>query len=102
MLIVQIYFSRIGQSLAHLPEFELYLQYDKKSALDDVLRYCKDKKLAIKNLQITSSDADEGCVYNARLFLNPNKRVEYEELLARIRGFRGVVLADIAEDEGDE
>ena len=97
VLIVQIYVSRIGQSMALLPEFQMKLIYLEKSALDDVLRFCKNKKLAIKNLRITQKEQN---VYEAVLLLNPNQaKIEYEVLLQRSRAISGVVYAEIIDDE---
>ena len=99
VLVVQIWFSQIGQNMDTLPEFEIKLVYNEKAALDDVLRFCKDEKLAIKNLQITRIGDDDIQGYTAVLLLNPNQhRIEHEVLLHRVRNMAGVVYADIPDD----
>ena len=97
VLIVQIYVSRIGQSMALLPEFQMKLIYREKAALDDVLRLCKNKKLAIKNLRITQKEQN---VYEAVLQLNPNQaKIEYEVLIQRSKAIPGVVFAEIDDED---
>ena len=98
VLLVQLYFSKIGQSINHPPEFRIWLDYTQKAALDDVLRFCKDRKLAIKNLQITTAGGLDDKVYTAVLSLNPNKKVEYEVLLNHIRKIEGIVFVEIPTD----
>ena len=102
VLVVQIYVSRIGQSMALLPEFQMKLLYQEKAALDEVLRLCKNKKLAIKNLQITKAGGDADQLYEAMLLLNPNQaKIEYEVLLQRTRAISGVMFAEILQDENE-
>ena len=102
VLVVQIWFSKIGQNMETMPEFQLRILYNEKAALDDVLRMCKNEKLAIKNLQITRVGNDDSRGYNAVMRLNPNqRRIRYEVLLLRIQEIAGVVFAEIPA-ENDE
>lgn len=66
------------------------------AALDDVLRFCKDKKMAIKNLKIVSGGEEDRHLYDAVLLLNPNQsKLEDEVLLSRVQAFSGVVSEEI-------
>ena len=87
------------------------MEYNRKGALDQVMRYCKDRHLAITGLQIIketppqedmsaaivqqSEPADPGA-YSAALRLRPNSNLDYENLLEHIRDFPGVISAELS------
>ncbi len=99
VLVVQIWFSRIGQNMEVVPEFRLRILYNEKAALDDVLRMCKNEKLNIKNLQITRMGGEESQAYNAVLQLNPNQRkIRHDVMLLKIREISGVVYAEVPDE----
>ncbi|MBQ9719181.1 MAG: hypothetical protein IJV64_00630, partial [Oscillospiraceae bacterium] len=56
-----------------------------KLALDQVLRYCKDKRLSITDLQVTGSGDSDAPVYNAVISLRARGRLDMERLLEHIR-----------------
>ena len=89
VLFTETIFSLIGQRIQHTPEFQIRLDYHEKSALDQVMRYCKDKKVAITNLHVTSND--NNLIYSATILLRPHSKVNRDLLLSHIRGMQGVM-----------
>ena len=97
VLITEIYFSRVTQRLRHMQAFLVILSYREKPVLDQVMRLCKDQRLAIENLQVSSDSGAQPPEYLARLMLRPRRKIERELLLAKIRAIPGV-LEVTAED----
>ena len=90
VLITETVFSVLGGRIKHTPEFEIKLHYDHKPALDQVMRFCKDRKVSITNLSVTSVGSPESPSYVAVLSLRPRFSVNRNLLLSHIRGIRGV------------
>lgn len=84
------------QMLAEGPWKDAFVAIGKKfdgtrfSALDHVLRYCKDKKFIIRNLQVTG-DAGEMPTYTAIVTLRPRKSVDRAQFEKTIRETNGVL-----------
>ena len=62
------------------------------------MRFCKDERLAISNLQVTAT-APDSSVYNAVLFLRPRQKFNKESLISHIRNTEGILHARELEDE---
>lgn len=73
VLIVEILFFNIGSRIKHSPEFHMQIKYTEKAALDSIMRYCKDQRFSIRNLQIKVEFDDEEPVYTAVISLLSNK-----------------------------
>ena len=107
VLFVETVFSNIGMHIVHVPEFQIMLGYEQKEALDHMMRFCKNRNIAITDLQITGKDkdSDEEHIYKALVSLRPNSKVVYENLIEYIEEITGVVSAEVilAKDkkEGD-
>ena len=72
--------------------FRCVVNYVNKDALDHVLRFCKDRSIAIKALQIESSRDDSGAnVYSALISLQPNTEVNHKEFVQRLEAIEGVI-----------
>ena len=84
ILLTESCFTGLSKRIPYTPEFCLTLRYRHKLALDQVLRYCKDKHLGITDLQVTSHDADAG--YDAVISLRARGKLDMERLLEHIRG----------------
>lgn len=84
ILLTESCFTGLSKRIPYTPEFCLTLRYCHKLALDQVLRYCKDKHLGITDLQVTSHDADAG--YDAVISLRARGKLDMERLLEHIRG----------------
>ncbi len=77
-------------------QFQCILHYQGKEALDNVMRYCKDRFISINSLQIEgATDEDSGRVYTAIITLRPYSTVDHDEFAQRIEemdGILGVVI----------
>ena len=57
-----------------------------------MLRFCKDRGIAIKALQIESARDESGAnVYSAFINLQPNTEVNHREFIHRIEAIDGVL-----------
>ena len=95
VLLAEIYFFRIGARIPHSQEFRMVLRYHHKPALDQVLRYCKDRRLVIHNLQVTGESGSDNAVYTAVISLRPRLPVEPESVVEYSRDVEGVLSAEL-------
>lgn len=93
VLVAETVFSRLGMRIRHTPAFRLTVDYRRRAALDHVMRHCKDKRLAIQNLQVTST-SDESAPYRAVLLLRPRQSIDVDKLIADIRSIEGIHTAE--------
>lgn len=91
ILISETLLGRLTSHLKRRPEFTLEVLYDDKTALDQVMRFCKDKGMAIINLQIHSLDNNPEANYAAEVHLRGSGEPAF--LIARIQLLPGVVSA---------
>ena len=76
VLIAEVLMARIGWYIHPDPDETFELKYNEKESLDEVMRYCKDKKMSIKSLQIHTINTDEA-KYSATVTLRvPHKNTE--------------------------
>ncbi|MBQ8921692.1 MAG: MgtC/SapB family protein [Oscillospiraceae bacterium] len=94
MLIVEIYFSAVSSRIKRKPVFHIELCYREKSALDQVLRYCKDNRFSISNLQVTGTNESAEPLYTAIISLRSRKYSTIDLLLAHIEHSPGVLSVD--------
>ena len=72
--------------------FRCVVNYTEKDTLDHVLRYCKDRGIAIKALQIEGERDDSGAkVYSALISLQPSTEVDHAEFIRKVEAFDGVL-----------
>ena len=66
--------------------------YLNKESLDHVLRFCKDRGIAIKALSIESARDESGAnVYSAFITLQPTTEIEHREFVHRVEAIDGVL-----------
>lgn len=90
VLVTESVFSILAQRIQHTPEFKIALHYHHKPALDQALRYCKDKKAAITDLRVVGTNDNDKADYVAVIYLRPRTKVNRDLLLSHIRGIEGV------------
>ena len=95
VLLAEIYFFRVGARIPHSKEFRMVLRYHHKPALDQVLRYCKDRRLVIHNLQVTGESGSDNAVYTAVISLRPRLPVEPDSVVEYSRDVEGVLSAEL-------
>ena len=91
VLVVETWFGKLGSGIQHRPEYTVELLYNDKTSLDQVLRFCKDSRMAIVNLKIHALEDGADANYAAEVFLRGV--VERDILLDRVRQMPGIVLA---------
>ena len=67
-------------------------------ALDQVLRHCKDRRMAITDLQITGSGERDAAEYTAVLSLRQMGDADQNALLSHIRGTPEILEAELVEE----
>lgn len=90
VLVTETLFSQLNARIMRTPEFDITLHYHHKPALDQVMRTCKDSRIAIVNLRVVSGNDPEKTLYTAVLSLRPRLKVNRDLLLTRIRAIHGV------------
>ncbi|MBR6186756.1 MAG: MgtC/SapB family protein [Clostridia bacterium] len=93
VLLAETWFARLGEHIEHHPAFTVELAYDEKTSLDNVLRLCKNKHMAISSLRIHSLEDMEDEDADARYTVNITLRgsMNQGELLKLIRLMPGVI-----------
>ena len=72
--------------------FRCVVNYLNKESLDHVLRFCKDRGIAIKALSIESARDESGAnVYSAFITLQPTTEIEHREFVHRVEAIDGVL-----------
>ena len=94
VLLIETVFALLGRRIPVAPEVRWVIHYHQKSALDQVMRYCKDQKLAVTNLQITGSCEGDHSVYTAFITLRANHNKNPETLLSHVRTMEGMLSVD--------
>ena len=90
VILTETLFAYLNTRIMRTPEFDITLHYHHKPALDQVMRTCKDNRIAITNLRVVSDSDPEKALYTAVLSLRPRLRVNRDVLLTRIRSIHGV------------
>ena len=98
VLLIEIYGSDLGSKIRHLPEFHISLRYQDKAVLDNMLRYCKDNRFSIHNLQVRGTYDEAQPVYTAMIDLRSRKFSTLDMLLEYARTLDGVLSVG----EGEE
>lgn len=91
VIVTETLFSHLNNRIKRTPEFDITLHYHHKPALDQVMRTCKDSRIAITNLRVISDNAQDKTLYTAILSLRPRLKVNRDVLLTRIRAIHGVL-----------
>ncbi len=98
VLIVETFFFNIGSRIKHHPEFHLELRYSEKPVLDRILRYCKDQRFSIHNLQVTGNGDSKKPVYKAVISLRSRKFSTIDVLLEHAKKSKGVISVEAVEE----
>ena len=93
VLLAETLMSSLGKKIRSHPEFTLEVQYNEKTSLDDVLRYCKDSRMTIANLKIHSLEDNAAARYAAEVHLRGSAQAE--ALTGHIIHMPGIVSAVI-------
>ena len=94
IIIIETCFAGLSKQLRSNPELRWVVHYHAKGALDQVMRYCKDRRLAITNLQITGASDGAQSAYSAVITMRPNAAVKPQLLLEHVRAMEGIISVD--------
>ena len=88
VLLTEYTLARLGARIRPRPEFALDLLYNDKDALTATMRYCKDKRMSIRNLQIQTLE-DGYAAYEATIILRGS--IKPYELIEQLSKMPGIV-----------
>ena len=84
VLMAETFFFGLLKNVGQLEDFKMVVHFTDTEALDTTMRYLKDLKMRVKNLQIEAEEDEEGMVYSAILSIRPYKKVDMEQVAAHI------------------
>ena len=91
VLLAETVMNSVRKKIIVAPSFDLAVSYRERTDLDKVLRYCKDRKIQITNLQIFSNSSGEGTLYSAIVRLRPGSEMDPDALARTIEEMDGVI-----------
>lgn len=91
VLITEVYFYRVTMNLRRPSIFPLVIRYRDKNVIDQLMRSCKDKRIAILQLRVTSRPNGEAAPYEAVVTLRPRREINRELLLSHIEEMPGIL-----------
>ena len=94
ILIAETLFSHLGSKITHNEAFKILLHYNDKNALNYVMRYCKDNRMAISNLEVTGKRDSATPIYSVILTVRPRDKVDKKEVIHYISDIDGIIEAD--------
>ena len=97
VLIAESLFGIAGARIGHSEVFKIELKYTDKTALNYVMRYCKNNRMMIKNLEVAGTAAGDKPVYSVAVHVRSRKKFDHDEFIKHIRSISGVLEASIAE-----
>ncbi|MBQ9156312.1 MAG: MgtC/SapB family protein [Eubacterium sp.] len=99
ILLAETWFAEIGKNITHITELNINVIYDKKESLDNVMRYCKDNRLAINNLEVNAdgAESEEPTQYQARIAMSAIHNIHRDKILLHIRTMDGIRFVEADE-----
>ncbi|MBR3057635.1 MAG: MgtC/SapB family protein [Clostridiales bacterium] len=91
VLIAETLFSYLGSKITHNEAFRMLLEYNEKNALNDVMRYCKNNRMAISNLEVTSTRNAAISVYSVVLTVRPRVKIDKKKVISYINEIDGII-----------
>ena len=88
VLVTELLLSWLVNGLKRDSEITVRVVYTKKNALDQMMRYCKDKNLSIKRLQVNSHG--DNSMYHADVLLHAPWNAHPDELIKHIYTIDGI------------
>ena len=77
--------------VSHLADFTIAVNYTHTEALDRTMRFLKDHRMRIRNLQIEGEGDGEAYVYTAVLTVRPYEKMEEDVLKDSIEKLDGII-----------
>ena len=93
VLLTETVFLKLGMRIRQLPIYTLLVRYREKTALDRVLRRCKDRHMSIVRLKI-NTPLDDDTLYQAQIILKG--RVTQDVMEGEIRSMKDIISVEQA------
>lgn len=91
ILLAELVFSRLEYwLLSVVPEVHLYVEYEEKPCLDELLVLLRGKNVKILNMELTRTADGQHNHTSAVLFVRLNKRIKLQELMEQISKVQGI------------
>lgn len=94
VVVTESCFAGLSKKVRSTPELRWVVHYSDKRALDQVMRYCKNQKLSITNLQITGSSVGDQSAYSALITLHSYDAPQPGVLLKHVTEMDGIISAN--------
>ena len=92
VLVAESFLSRLEyRILDHVPEINLYMEYTGKPCLEEVLRFLRENKVSLQDMEITRNSDSESHNACAIFSLRFSKGVSVDELLTHVSQIEGVI-----------
>lgn len=91
VLLAEIALGELAHSIRRDPEFRLEILFHEKSALDQVMRVCKNRRLSITKLQVVADVWNDKSCYRGFVSLRPRTTSDKERLFREISEVDGVL-----------
>lgn len=95
LMLAELVFAKLEYRLRESsPEANFYIEYANSATMDQILRYFREQKLKVLNIEIThatGTDTHNAC---AIFSLMMNKHCSAEQALSQISSMEGVVIAE--------
>ena len=91
VLVTETCFSTLSGSIRKDAQYVIIVTYNEKTSLDHMLRFCKDHRMAIINLQIQSLSEDSEAQYMAEVTLRGD--MDSAAILEQVRKMPGIASA---------
>lgn len=91
VLLAETWLAKLGRGIQQTPEYSVELMYNEKTSLDQVLRLCKDNRMAIVNLKIHAVEESAESNYAAEICLRGV--MKQDDLLKQVHQMPGITSA---------
>jgi putative Mg2+ transporter-C (MgtC) family protein len=93
--LAELVFARIDFALLkHSPEVNLYIEYEKREALDSVFTYFREQEIRLIDLEITHSKATSKHNACAILSVRMNRHVSVDEMMVQLKSIKEIILIE--------
>lgn len=95
LMMAELIFAKLEYRLRKSsPEANFYIEYVNSTTMDQILRYFREQKLKVLNIEITRTTGNETHNACAIFSLMMNKHCSAEQALSQISRMEGVVIAE--------
>lgn len=96
VLVAETLFSTLGAKISHNEAFSINLVYTDKTALNHVMRYCKNNRMIISNLEVKGNSSSDRSVYSVVIQVRTRKKIDHDVFISYIRGINGIAEASMS------